>query len=118
MVEARIAKLTGATQDMLRLAAVIGREFDFETLRRAGDFDEDTLVDGLDEAQRAQIVSEVRDPSRLAGEESFRFLHNLIALTLKESISGIRRRRVHRRVGEVIEVLRPDEHAALAYHFS
>jgi eukaryotic-like serine/threonine-protein kinase len=119
MVQARIEKLSSATQDALRIAAVIGREFDFETLRQAGDFGEDSLLDALDEAQRAQIIAEVRDPNRRqAGQETFRFLHNLIALTLRESISGMRRRRLHRRVGEVIEVLQPTEHAALAYHFS
>ncbi|MGE5603721.1 MAG: ATP-binding protein, partial [Nitrososphaerales archaeon] len=118
MVEARIAKLSPEAQEILRLAAVMGREFDFETLRRAGDFSEDVLVDALEEAHRAQIVMEVRDPSRRTEQETFRFVHNLTAATLRDSISGMRRRRLHRRVGEVVEALRPDEHATLAYHFS
>jgi hypothetical protein len=116
---AAVEKLSSAAQDALRIAAVIGREFDFEALRRAGDFGEEPLLDALDEAQRAQIIAEVIDQDRRqAGQETFRFLHNLIALTLREDISRMRRRRLHRRVGEVIEALRPGEHAALAYHFS
>ncbi len=118
MVQARIARLTPETQDVLRLAAVIGREFDFETLRRAGDYGEDALLDALDEAQRAQIVGEVRGLGRRTEQETFRFVHNLTLATLKDGISGIRRRRLHRRVGEVVEALHPSDHATLAYHFS
>jgi tetratricopeptide (TPR) repeat protein len=116
MVQARIARLTPETQDALRLAAVIGREFDFETLSRASDGGEDALVDALEEAQRAQLVVEVRD-ARRGQDEVFRFAHNLIAATLREGLSGLRRRRMHRRVGEVIETLRPEDHARLSYHF-
>jgi tetratricopeptide (TPR) repeat protein len=116
MVQARIERLGPETQDALRLAAVIGREFDFETLRRAAEQSEDTLVDALEEAQGSQLIVEVRD-ARRGQDEVFRFAHNLIAATLRESLSGLRRRRMHRRVGEVIETLRPDDHATLAYHF-
>ena len=116
MVQARIANLAPETRDALLLAAVIGREFDFETLRQAGDQSEETLVDALEEAQHAQLIVEVRD-DRHAQDEVFRFAHNLIAATLRDSLSGLRRRRLHRRVGEVVEALRPDDHSALGYHF-
>jgi eukaryotic-like serine/threonine-protein kinase len=116
MVQARIARLAPETQDAIRLAAVIGREFDFETLRRAAEQSEDTLVDALEEAQNSQLIVEVRD-ARRGQDEIFRFAHNLIAATLRESVSGLRRRRMHRRVGEVIEALRPDDNATLGYHF-
>ncbi len=116
MLQARIARLAPETQDALRLAAVIGREFDFETLHRASDASEDALVDALEEAQHAQLVVEARD-ARRGQDEVFRFAHNLIAATLRDGLSGLRRRRMHRRVGEVIETLRPDDHATLGYHF-
>ncbi len=118
MVQARIAKLGPEAQDILRLASVIGREFDFETVRRAGDFGEDVLLDGLEEAQRAQIIAEVRSLARRTEQETFRFVHRLILVTLRDGISGIRRRRLHRRVGEVVESLRPADYPTLAYHFS
>ncbi len=118
-VQARITNLAPATQDVLRLGAVIGREFDFETLQRAADLPESTLIDALEDAQHAQLIMEVHDgPNRAASQEAFRFAHNLVAATLRDSISGIRRRRMHRRVGQVIEALRPDDHASLAYHFT
>lgn len=118
MVQARIGKLSSSAQEVLRLAAVVGREFDFETLRRAGDLNEDVLIGALEEAQRGQIIAEVRASDSRFEQETFRFVHNLIRTSLLDSISSIRRRRIHRRVGEVIEALRPSEHEALAYHFS
>jgi hypothetical protein len=42
----------------------------------------------------------------------------LVRTTLSEELSATRRRRLHRRVGEAIEKLRPDDVVALAYHFS
>ena len=38
--------------------------------------------------------------------------------TLVEELSATRRRRLHRRVGEALEKLRPDDVAALAHHFT
>ena len=76
------------------------------------------LLDALEEAQRAQIITEVRGLSRRTDQETFHFPHNLIVASIREGISGIRRRRLHRRVGEVVEALEPSEHATLAYHFS
>ena len=49
---------------------------------------------------------------------AFVFAHNLTRATLRESVSGLRRRRLHRRVAEAIEALHPDEDATLAYHYS
>ena len=122
-VQARVGKLPPEAQDVLRLAAVIGRDFDFETLRRACDLDEERLIDALEAAQRAQLIAEVstnggRGTPRGAARDAFVFAHNLTRATLRESVSGLRRRRLHRRVAEAIETLHPDEDAILAYHYS
>ncbi len=119
MVQARISKLSPATQDVLRFGAVTGREFAFDTLQRAAGMPESMLVDALDDAQRAQLIMEVEDvPGRAQGQEVFRFAHTLVVATLRDSISGIRRRRMHRQVGEAIEALCPEDHASLAYHYT
>ena len=115
-VQARVGKLLPEAQDVLRLAAVIGREFDFDTLRRACDLDEERLIDALEAAQRAQLIAEVhanggRGTPRSAARDTFVFAHNLTRATLRESVSGLRRRRLHRRVAEAIETLHPDEDA-------
>ncbi len=117
-VQARIDKLSPERQEVLRLAAIIGREFDFATLQAASDADEDKLIDALEAAQRGQLVMEVPAAgNREAGSERFRFEHNLTLTTLRENVSGLRRRRLHRRVADAIRSLRPDDDAALAYHY-
>jgi len=65
----------------------------------------------LDEAVRAGLVQET-------GADRYRFAHVLVRATLIEELSATRRRRLHRRVGEAIEKLRPDDVVALAHHFS
>ncbi len=119
-IQARVAKLPAEAQDVLRLASVIGREFDYETLRRASELGEDSLVEALEAAQRAQLIAEVQAYSRgkTTPHDTFVFSHNLILAALRESLSSLRRRRLHRRVAETIEALTPDDDAALAYHYS
>ena len=123
-VQARVGKLLPEAQDVLRLAAMIGREFDFDTLRRASDLDEERLMDALEAAQGAgQLIAEVhansgRGTPRRAARDTFVSAHNLTRATLRESVSGLRRRRLHRRVAKPIETLHPNEDATLAYHYS
>jgi tetratricopeptide (TPR) repeat protein len=111
-IQSRVDKLPTQTQDVLRLAAIVGREFDFDTLHLAGQMDEDTLIDALETAERMQLIDEVKRN----GRETFAFAHGLTMATLRESVSGLRRRRLHRRVVSAIEDLRPDDLEALAYH--
>lgn len=112
-IQLRVSKLPAVAQDVLRLAAVVGREFDFETLQQAGEMDEEVLIDALEAAEHAQLIGEVKR----AGREAFAFAHGLTVTTLRESVSGLRRRRLHRRVADAIETLRPDDLEALAYHY-
>jgi tetratricopeptide (TPR) repeat protein len=116
-IQARLGRLPSPVQDTLSLAAILGREFEFDTLAQASQLKEETLVDVLEGAERAQLIGE------LSGEAggTFSFTHGLIPATLIEGLSGLRRRRLHRRVAEVIEALPPDggtHLAALAYHYS
>jgi class 3 adenylate cyclase/tetratricopeptide (TPR) repeat protein len=113
-IQARVGKLPELVQDVLRLAAILGRDFDFETLLRAGDQDEEALIEALEDAARAQLVEEVKGK---AGE-AYAFVHVLIPTTLRESMSGRRRRRLHKRVAQAIETLHPEDYEALAHHFA
>jgi hypothetical protein len=90
---------------------VLGRDVDIELLAALRDAPEDSLLDALDEAVRAGLVQET-------GADRYRFAHVLVRATLIEELSATRRRRLHRRVGEAIEKLRPDDVVALAHHFS
>jgi eukaryotic-like serine/threonine-protein kinase len=116
-IQSRLSRLPQPAQDMLLLASIGGRQFDFEVIREASELDEDTLIDALEAAERAQIISELK--ISLKGP-SFTFVHGLIPATLRESTSTLRRQRLHRRLAWAIEEVFPNEPTqfeTLAYHF-
>lgn len=112
-IQSRLAKLPDEVLDGLRMAAVLGHEFDFDTLVAASDLNEEALIDALEAAERAQLVKEIS----VERGGTFRFVHALIATTLLEGVSGLRRRRMHHQVAAAIENLRPDDYEALAHHY-
>jgi class 3 adenylate cyclase/DNA polymerase III delta prime subunit len=111
VVGRRLGRLSAQTSQMLSVAAVLGRDFDVELVAALRDAPEGGLLDALDEAVGAGLVQET-------GADRYRFAHVLVRATLLEELSATRRRRLHWRVGEAIEKLRPDDVVALAYHFS
>jgi tetratricopeptide (TPR) repeat protein len=113
-IQSRVGKLQQDVQEALRLAAIVGREFDFDTLLEAGDQSEDELIGALEIAEDAQLIHEVGG----AGGVTFAFTHALFPTTLAESVRTLRRRRMHRRVAQAVEGLRPDDLEALAHHYS
>jgi DNA-binding SARP family transcriptional activator len=102
----RLAQLGGDCNRLLVLAAVLGREFDHSTLAAMGGLTEDQLLDPLDEAMQARVVTEV--PGTTARS---RFAHVLIRDALYDSLTTARRIRLHRAAVEVLE-----DDAELAYH--
>ncbi|HXY44493.1 MAG TPA: AAA family ATPase [Acidimicrobiales bacterium] len=106
----RLSRLSDGANELLSVAAVIGRDIDVELLADLSDLTESTLLDVLDEALRARIIDET-------GADHYRFSHALIKATLYEELSATRRRRLHRRVAEVLEKLHPEDVVALAYHY-
>jgi tetratricopeptide (TPR) repeat protein len=124
-LQVRINRLPESAQDVLRMASIIGREFDYEILLRACEKqDEDELIDALETAERAQLIGEIKPGGRAkvpqggaAVSERFAFAHALIPTTLRDELSSLRRRRIHRRVGEAIETVSPEDFEELAYHF-
>jgi tetratricopeptide (TPR) repeat protein len=111
-IQSRVGKLPTDTQETLRLAAILGREFDFVTLMEASELDEDRLLNALEQAERAQLIEEISS----ARGGTFSFVHALIPTTIADGLSGLRRRRIHRQVAAAIESVRPDDWEALAYH--
>jgi DNA-binding SARP family transcriptional activator len=116
-VQSRLAKLPAQAQDALRVAAVIGREFDFDTLASASKLDDEALINALEVAERAQLIEEIGG----RGEIAFTFAHTLIPSTLYETTSALRRRRLHRSVAAAIEAVHPGDKsrlAGLAHHYA
>ena len=73
MIGRRLGRLSEATSRVLGLAAVIGRQFDVALLAKIAEASEDAVLDALDEATAAALVSEVRGSA-----EQFTFRHALI----------------------------------------
>ena len=115
VIARRLTHLSDACNRALVLASVLGREFTLDALARLSDVTEDALLDALDEAIAARIVSDIpSSPGRA------RFAHVLIRDTLYEGLSGARRVLLHRRVVAALEALHGDDPgphlAELAHH--
>lgn len=105
----RISRLPERTVLELRRASVLGRESDLETLAALGQTDDDTLLDALEPALLAGIVTEPT-PDRV------RFSHDLVRATLYDELSPMRRRRLHASALSELAIRRPGDTAVLAHH--
>jgi DNA-binding SARP family transcriptional activator len=112
----RVRRLSDDCKRVLTLASVLGAEFELDALSRASELDLETVLDLLDEAISAGVVSEV-----LGAHGRLRMTHALIRDVLYDELTATRRMRLHRRVGEALEALYaddPEPHLAeLAHHF-
>ncbi len=114
-IQSRLSRLPEEVQNILKLAAIFGREFEFNLLMKAGDIPEDELIDHLEKAEQAQIIREIKKEH--TSSLSFAFEHALIPGSLRESLSGLRRQRMHRQVAAAIQQLHPEDHETLAFHY-
>ena len=93
---------------------MLGKTFTIDELMAAADGqNENKLLDALDEAVAAQLLSADRD-------EAFVFTHDKIREVLYEELNPIRRRRLHLRTAEGLELHReraPVAVETLAHHF-
>jgi len=116
VVGRRVERLGDQALRVLRLAAVIGREFDVTMLSTLADLDEDSVLDLMDAAVAGAVLTESGIGDR------YRFAHALIQHTLYDELSPARRQRAHQRVAETLEVRAADDDPAtvaeLARHWT
>ena len=115
LIGRRLERLGLTTRRLLTIAAVMGREFRLSIIEGLVDVGEDTVLDAMDEALTASIVTE--EPG-MPG--NFSFTHTLIREALYTSITAARRVRLHHRIASALEQQSsPLESrvAELAYHF-
>ncbi len=116
VIRRRLAHLPGQTSEMLGMAAVLGREFDIESLGALAGSPSTSVVAVLEDALSARIVTDVPGaPGRL------RFGHALIRDTLYEELPLARRLGLHGLAGEALERVHASDlgpHLAeVAHHF-
>jgi predicted ATPase len=99
LLHSRLAAVDEAGQQLLATAAVIGRSFDFETLRATSGRGEEETVDCLEQLMRQGLVRE----TSTAAQPSYNFSHEQLRAVVYAETGLARRRLLHRRVAEALQ---------------
>ncbi len=97
LVTSRLERLSERGRLLARVAAVIGREFEFELLRRAAGLVDTEAAEGMEELVRRRVLHGVG--------ERFDFTHDRIREVARADLLAPRRRVLHRSVAEAIEAV-------------
>ena len=115
VVGRRLDRLSDTANEVLRLAAVCGRQFELEVIARIGDRPAEEVAAALGEAVDARLIIESRERP---GEYSF--AHALVGETLHAEVPAARRAAIHRDCAAAIEAVHAgeiDDHLGrLAHH--
>jgi eukaryotic-like serine/threonine-protein kinase len=116
LIRRRIADLSREAASALRVAAVIGREFDVRLMQSVSRLSPGRLLDVLAEAADSGLLLE-----GLPGER-YSFVHELVREALYEDLPAARRLDLHLRIGAVLEALSgtdSDRHLSeIAHHLA
>ena len=96
VVGRRLDRLSEQSNQALRVAAVIGREFEEELVERVAELRREALMTAAKEAIAERLVNELDDGR-------YSFAHALVRDTLYEELSPAKRSALHERVGLAIE---------------
>lgn len=114
----RLDGLADDTRRILTTAALVGRAFGFDLMEPLSELGEDDLIDALDDAERAGVITSTSE----GGAVQFRFSHELIRQTLVGEVSLTRRQLLHQRIAQALQEVHAAslrEHAAaIAYHLN
>jgi DNA-binding SARP family transcriptional activator len=97
LVHGRVRRLGPDVEAALIAGAVIGREFSFDVLRGVVALPEADALAALDAALAGRVLDET--------EHGYRFRHALIRRALYDSLSRVRRARLHAQTAEAIEAV-------------
>lgn len=98
-VRSRVERLGPEVAAVLASAAVIGAEFDAETLQAVAETDAATVAAALDRATEADLIA------RTEGGRPFGFTHPLISRVLYDGVGAASRGAAHRRAATALEKL-------------
>jgi DNA-binding SARP family transcriptional activator len=117
VIERRLRHVSPECIEVLTLAAVLGREFGLDVLARLSARPAHELLDVLDQAVTARVVTDVPGTTG-----RLRFAHALIRDTLYDGLTPARRVALHRSAGKALEDLyarhREPHLTELAHHFA
>jgi predicted ATPase/DNA-binding SARP family transcriptional activator len=120
VLERRLNRLSRGCQTLLGKAAVLGGSFELrQLLPMAREHSEDTVLDLLEEALQAGLLTEEGTGAYI----TYHFWHPLIISHLYERLSAARRAQLHRRAAEAIKTAYASSQqekvaAAIVHHLS
>jgi class 3 adenylate cyclase/tetratricopeptide (TPR) repeat protein len=101
-----------SAKEVAQVAACMGREFDTESLRAITGFGDATLTGALDQLCEVEVVSR----RGFAPNMSYRFRHALLCDAAYQSLLKARRREIHGRIVEFLELRPSSEPEIVAQH--
>ena len=110
VLASRLARLSAPARELLQMAAVLGREFEFTLLSQLTGWQDGQVIEAVEEALRASILSD-RGSSWVA---SYAFRHALVREALYADISQPRRQSLHMRAVAAIEAAGPPDAEGVA----
>jgi DNA-binding SARP family transcriptional activator len=112
VVSSRLARLPAESIDALRIAAVLGDEFDASVLARVTDQPLDVLADSLDPVEERRFIRSRPGPT-------YSFSHAIVRDVLYAGLGAARRQTLHERIAKTLEGLQHERGgllSELAYH--
>ena len=101
IIERRVERLDEHTRKLLVMAAVLGLRFEPDVLEKALGTDGDLVLDGIEEAEAANLLFPV--PGRQ--EIRYEFSHALVRQSLLDMTTPLRRERLHLQAADATEAL-------------
>jgi tetratricopeptide (TPR) repeat protein len=120
LLDRRLSRLSAECQTLLGKAAVLGGSFELsQLLPMATEHTEDALLDLLEEALHARLLTEEVTDTQI----TYHFWHPLIVSHLYARLSATRRTQLHKRAVEAIRAIHPASQeekmaATIAYHLT
>ncbi len=114
IIQWRMSRLSPSAVDLIRAAAILGRQFSYSTLLRVAELPETSVLGAIDELARARILQMV-PPSGLGDDIQYSFTHEKIRALLRSEIPPLWRISLHRRALHTLEIAGAGP-AELAYH--
>ena len=124
VLEQRISRLSNQMQKVLAAASVEGELFTAEIAANTHSFDHEVIIDELCDVvdRKLGLVRELGERQTILNKwiTLFEFKHSLMRIHLYKKLADSQRRRLHRRVGQLLEELYGSEKdvVLLAKHFS
>lgn len=109
--DTRLERLSNSAQEVLQTSAVIGHEFTEDLLIRTNLYDEDLIMESLQEAMKLQLI-------HISDAGHFQFQHGLVREVLLSRLIGVQRRRLHASVAKALSTELAQDDFRLAFHLA